>query len=74
MPKLASKVIGWLDVKEDDVILDVGCGGEWRLAHVQFCTSYEIASMYHALSHCLDTQKYVEVKYTLTDSQNQMGS
>ncbi|KAJ5037371.1 uncharacterized protein L3040_007547 [Drepanopeziza brunnea f. sp. 'multigermtubi'] len=26
VPKLATKVIGWLDVKEDDLILDVGCG------------------------------------------------
>ncbi|KAK0118098.1 hypothetical protein ONS95_012403 [Cadophora gregata] len=26
VPKLAGKVIGWLDVQEDDMILDVGCG------------------------------------------------
>ncbi|KAG4443612.1 hypothetical protein IFR05_000889 [Cadophora sp. M221] len=26
VPKLAGKVIGWLDVQEDDLILDVGCG------------------------------------------------
>ena len=29
VPKLATKVIGWLDVKSDDVILDIGCGGEF---------------------------------------------
>ncbi len=51
VPKLATKVIGWLDVKEDDVILDVGCGGECCFAHVQFRTLYEITSMYHALSY-----------------------
>lgn len=28
VPKLATKVLGWLDVQKDDVILDVGCGGE----------------------------------------------
>ncbi|KAH8596585.1 S-adenosyl-L-methionine-dependent methyltransferase [Bisporella sp. PMI_857] len=26
VPKLATKVLGWLDVKPDDVILDIGCG------------------------------------------------
>ncbi|KAG9232430.1 S-adenosyl-L-methionine-dependent methyltransferase [Amylocarpus encephaloides] len=26
VPKLATKVIGWLDVQKDDVILDIGCG------------------------------------------------
>ncbi|KAH6669368.1 methyltransferase [Halenospora varia] len=26
VPKLATKVLGWLDVQKDDVILDVGCG------------------------------------------------
>ena len=26
MPKLASKVIGWLDVQKDDAVLDIGCG------------------------------------------------
>ncbi|KAF9876696.1 hypothetical protein CkaCkLH20_05542 [Colletotrichum karsti] len=26
VPKLATKVVGWLDVQKDDVILDVGCG------------------------------------------------
>jgi len=34
VPKLATKVIGWLDVREDDVILDVGCGGECCLAYL----------------------------------------
>lgn len=29
VPKLATKVLGWLDVQKDDVILDVGCGGEF---------------------------------------------
>uniref|UniRef100_L2G5B2 S-adenosylmethionine-dependent methyltransferase n=1 Tax=Colletotrichum fructicola (strain Nara gc5) TaxID=1213859 RepID=L2G5B2_COLFN len=28
VPKLATKVVGWLDVQKDDVILDIGCGGE----------------------------------------------
>ncbi|KAJ8065940.1 hypothetical protein OCU04_005041 [Sclerotinia nivalis] len=26
VPKLATKVLGWLDVQSDDVILDIGCG------------------------------------------------
>ncbi|KAM3086120.1 hypothetical protein ACMFMG_000259 [Clarireedia jacksonii] len=26
VPKLATKVLGWLDVQPDDVILDIGCG------------------------------------------------
>ncbi|ATZ50399.1 hypothetical protein BCIN_05g07510 [Botrytis cinerea B05.10] len=26
VPKLAGKVLGWLDVQSDDVVLDVGCG------------------------------------------------
>ncbi|KXH62803.1 methyltransferase domain-containing protein, partial [Colletotrichum salicis] len=26
VPKLATKVVQWLDVQKDDVILDVGCG------------------------------------------------
>lgn len=26
VPKLATKVLGWLDVQKDDTILDVGCG------------------------------------------------
>ncbi|KAH0444335.1 methyltransferase type 11 [Colletotrichum kahawae] len=26
VPKLATKVVGWLDVQKDDVILDIGCG------------------------------------------------
>lgn len=29
VPKLATKVVGWLDVKGDDVVLDVGCGGKF---------------------------------------------
>lgn len=31
VPKLATKVLQWLDVQEDDVILDVGCGGEFLI-------------------------------------------
>ncbi len=27
VPKLATKIVGWLDVQPGDVILDVGCGG-----------------------------------------------
>lgn len=27
VPKLATKVMQWLDPQKDDVILDVGCGG-----------------------------------------------
>ncbi|KAF7864100.1 hypothetical protein EAF04_007065 [Stromatinia cepivora] len=26
VPKLATKVLGWLDVQSDDIILDIGCG------------------------------------------------
>lgn len=29
VPKLATKVLQWLDVHGEDVILDVGCGGEF---------------------------------------------
>ena len=29
MPKLATKVMNWLDPQSDDVILDIGCGGKW---------------------------------------------
>ena len=29
MPKLATKVMGWLDPQPDDIILDIGCGGEY---------------------------------------------
>ena len=32
VPKLATKVLGWLDVQPDDVILDVGCGGMYFLS------------------------------------------
>ena len=28
VPKLATKVVEWLDVQPEDVILDIGCGGE----------------------------------------------
>lgn len=28
VPKLATVVLGWLDVQKDDLILDIGCGGE----------------------------------------------
>lgn len=31
VPKLATKVLEWLDVQRDDVILDVGCGGMFIL-------------------------------------------
>ena len=35
MPKLAIKVVSWLDVQKDDVILDLGCGGEFSsLSHL----------------------------------------
>jgi protein-L-isoaspartate O-methyltransferase len=34
VPKLATKVLSWLDVKPDDVILDVGCGGNSSLLYV----------------------------------------
>lgn len=34
VPKLATKVLEWLDVKEEDEILDVGCGGEFLLFKV----------------------------------------
>jgi len=27
VPKLATKVMQWLDPQKDDVILDLGCGG-----------------------------------------------
>jgi hypothetical protein len=29
VPKLGTKVVSWLDVQKDDVILDLGCGGEF---------------------------------------------
>lgn len=29
VPKLATKVMQWLDPKPDDVILDIGCGGTY---------------------------------------------
>lgn len=29
VPKLATKVMQWLDPQKDDVILDIGCGGEY---------------------------------------------
>jgi tRNA/tmRNA/rRNA uracil-C5-methylase (TrmA/RlmC/RlmD family) len=29
VPKLATKVMQWLDPQKDDVILDVGCGGQY---------------------------------------------
>lgn len=29
VPKMVGKVIGWLDVQPDDVILDLGCGGTY---------------------------------------------
>jgi len=31
VPKLAGKVVSWLDVQQDDVILDLGCGGNSTL-------------------------------------------
>jgi len=31
VPKLATKVLEWLDVQEGDSILDVGCGGEFSI-------------------------------------------
>lgn len=27
VPKLATKVVQWLDLQKDDVLLDIGCGG-----------------------------------------------
>lgn len=27
VPKLATKIVQWLDPQPDDVILDIGCGG-----------------------------------------------
>jgi protein-L-isoaspartate O-methyltransferase len=27
VPKLAGKIMEWLDPQENDVILDIGCGG-----------------------------------------------
>jgi len=31
VPKLATKVMQWLDPQADDVILDIGCGGPYNL-------------------------------------------
>lgn len=31
MPKLATKIVQWLDPQKDDVILDIGCGGKCLL-------------------------------------------
>jgi protein-L-isoaspartate O-methyltransferase len=28
VPKLAGKVVEWLNLNKDDVVLDIGCGGE----------------------------------------------
>jgi predicted TPR repeat methyltransferase len=28
VPKLAGKVVQWLDLGKDDVLLDIGCGGQ----------------------------------------------
>jgi tRNA/tmRNA/rRNA uracil-C5-methylase (TrmA/RlmC/RlmD family) len=32
VPKLASKIMQWLDPQPDDVILDIGCGGTIALS------------------------------------------
>lgn len=32
VPKLATKVVEWLDVQPGDVILDVGCGGKKEIS------------------------------------------
>lgn len=41
VPKLATKIIQWLDVQEGDDILDVGCGGEfWIWFRWVFCKSF----------------------------------
>lgn len=34
VPKLATKVLEWLDVKADDKVLDLGCGGTFLHASV----------------------------------------
>ena len=39
VPKLATVVLGWLDVQRDDVILDVGCGGTLISKHLINCKS-----------------------------------
>lgn len=31
VPKLAGKVVQWLDLQKDDVLLDIGCGGEFPI-------------------------------------------
>ena len=30
MPKLATKIMQWLDPQPDDIILDIGCGGKYK--------------------------------------------
>lgn len=32
VPKLAGKVVQWLDLQKDDVLLDIGCGGEYTIS------------------------------------------
>jgi len=29
VPRLAGKIVEWLDLQKDDVLLDIGCGGEY---------------------------------------------
>lgn len=36
VPKLATKVLGWLNVQKDDLVLDLGCGGELLVCFL-FC-------------------------------------
>lgn len=37
VPKLATKIVQWLDPQKDDHILDVGCGGKSTVAATGSC-------------------------------------
>jgi protein-L-isoaspartate O-methyltransferase len=36
VPKLATKIVQWLDPQKEDHILDVGCGGKSTVAAISF--------------------------------------
>lgn len=46
MPKLATKVVQWLDVQPDDRIWDVGCGGEFLFSFSFTVVKQEAGDVY----------------------------